>query len=511
MTAPRESFPFGEFEPEWQDQWEQARIFQYEPPTIPGTRKWNLMELPPFANGKLHLGHVRNYVMADVSARYRRMCGFLVLYTSGFDSFGLPSELAALEEGRHPADLSEEVIQQMRSDFRRLGLSHDTRRVIGYHEEIYYRWVQWVFLRLFEHGYAYRKKAPLPWCPLCRCTLADSLCEGGICWRCKQPVETRTIAQWFIKESEFAEELVQSLDSLHEWPLKIRKIHADWIGRREGAMLKFRIDENPMVEFAAFLPNPESLPAIRAVLVSADHPLLDDLSRAGLVDDAVLERVADARRASVAGDHFRALSARAQGDVTGIDLGLLARHPLLDAPVPIMVLAELDLRFQEGAMLLCPAHVRGDAKIAESLGLPIEPLPAPSASDRAAWIARLLENDSGSQAIRYRLRDWNIARQRYWGPPVPIIHCGYCGEVAVPDSDLPVQLPADVDLNSPNPLRDHSRFRATTCPRCGGPAERDTDTLEAYSSPWWYQWNAKGTTTESPFDLVESLPFPWIS
>jgi leucyl-tRNA synthetase len=509
MISTRDTFPFSEFEPEWQKRWDNAGIFFYEPPAAPGTPKWNIIELPPFANGKLHLGHVRNYVLADASARYRRMNGFVVLYTSGFDSFGLPNELAALEAGRHPCSLAEEVIAQMRGDFLRLGLSHDTRRVIGYHGESYYRWIQWVFLRLFEHGLAYRRKAPLPWCPSCNCTLADSLSEGGICWRCKQPVETRTIAQWFVREADFAEELLDGLDRLPGWPAKIKKIHTDWIGRREGASLVFQIAGAPDVELTAFLPDPSCFPAIAAVLMSPDHPALEEWIRDGRVSPAVVEQLREARRSSPTGDHQRGLSSRSQGQFSGVRLGLDARHALLGQAVPIIALAELDLRFHDGLMLLCPERIRGDAKIAESLGLAFEPAKdgEPETCGASDWIARLEETASGRGEVRYRLRDWNFARQRYWGPPVPIVHCEICGEVAVPDAELPVVLPADVDLSSPQPLRDHAAFVNTACPRCGGVGCRDTDTLEAYSSPWWYRWNSKGTSTESPFDAIEARAY----
>jgi len=502
MSTPKESFPFPTFESEWQRRWASAGIFEYEPPP-PGTRKWFIMDLPPFANGRLHLGHVRNYVMADVSARFRRMNGFLVLYTSGFDSFGLPNELAAIQAARHPKELAEEVIAQMRHDFIRLGLSHDTRRVIGYHGEEYYKWVQWVFLRLFENGLAYRQRTPVSWCSTCNSSLADSLSEGGLCWRCKTPAETRTIPQWLIRESDFAEELLASLDSLANWPVKIRRIHADWIGRKEGAVLYFRIAESPDQALNVFFPNPAAIPAVAAILISPDHELVDRLTGSAAIDPAIRNQLSEARRAASHGDHSRGLSSRTDSRFTGIPLGVSASHPLLPNPVPIIALAEMDLRNFDGVAPLCPSMIRADAKIAESLGVAIEQPPA-SELPAGHWLTLLQQTGSGTPSVRYRLRDWDIARQRYWGPPVPIVHCNACGEVAVPDQDLPVRLPFDVDLSSPSPLAGKAEFVNTPCPRCGGPARRDTDTLEAYSSPWWYRWNAKGSATESPFNDEEA-------
>src|SRR5262245_4684214 len=244
-----------EIEPAWQQRWLASRLFEAEPSRE--RPNWSIIELPPFANGSLHLGHVRNYVLADCSARFRRMAGYNVLYTSGFDSFGLPSELAAREAGRHPADLVEEVMTGMSEEFVGLGLSHDRRRIIGYHIPEYYRWVQWVFLRLFEQGLAYRADAPMYWCGSCSQTVADSLVsDDRRCWRCGTVVEVRSIEQWLIRESAFAAELLDGLDRLSRWPEAVKQIHRQWIGARGGVELTLSIAEHPETTFGVFVAEP---------------------------------------------------------------------------------------------------------------------------------------------------------------------------------------------------------------------------------------------------------------
>ncbi len=523
------AYPFTQFEPEWERRWEEACLFHSEP--VVDRPNWVVIELPPFANGNLHLGHVRNYTMGDVCARFRRMAGFNVLYTSGFDSFGLPNELAAQEARRHPKDLAEEVMAKMRQQFVRLGLSHDTRRIIGNHDEGFYGWVQWVFLRLFELGLAYRRRGPVNWCTVCEITLADSLALGGECWRCGNPVETRWFEQWLVRESEFADDMLDGLNRLKHWPLKIKRIHADWIGRRAGAEVRFALKEFSGCALTAFVAHPSLLPSAALIGLAPDHPVLSELDRAGLIPPKVREALASvAQSARPAGDQARAAVQATAQDV--VMLGLHAIHPLTDALVPLAVCAGLDLRSHDGVVVLFPAHLRADSKLAAIVGIRCEPiLKSPTgALDPYEWdeswiyadsagplagrttregetyvLDELQRRNAGGPAVRYRLRDWNIARQRYWGPPIPIIHCPSCGAVAVPDDQLPVLLPLDIDLEPHgNPLDRHPAFAKTTCPKCAGPARRDTDTLETYCSPWWYHWNSKRTTTADPFDKEEA-------
>jgi leucyl-tRNA synthetase len=470
-TAHSESsrYFFSEIEPKWQERWEAAALFHSEPSE--DRPNCVVIELPPFANGSLHLGHVRNYALGDVCARFRRMAGFNVLYTSGFDSFGLPNELAAAELGRHPKEVAEDVMAEMRRDFVRLGLSHDTRRIIGNHDESFYGWVQWVFLKLLEQDLAYRQRYPVLWCPKCATTLADSLAEGGRCWRCGTFVETRALEQWLVREAVFADDMIASLSRLDRWPARIKQIHTDWIGRREGVEVKLPVAGSPAISIAAFVAQPESLHRFARVGLAAEHPVLAALRAAGLLSTETLEALVCLPRSTRSDEQ--------------VSLGVNVVHPLTGEKVPVSVDKNLDLRTHDGvAVFFRPGDV---------------------SQDTASVIATLHVRETGTPAVRYRLRDWNIARQRYWGPPVPVIHCSRCGAVPVPEKDLPVLLPLDIDLNcTGNPLEHHRMFTDARCPKCSGAARRDTDTLETYCSPWWYHWNAKRMNTTDPFDKSEA-------
>jgi leucyl-tRNA synthetase len=434
-----------ETEAKWQAAWAADGLFSRPRPDRP---KWYIMELPPFATGSLHLGHARNYVLADAGARFRRMAGYDVLYTTGYDTFGLPSEIAAREKGVHPAELVDRCCAQMGAQLRRLGLSHDAGKITAFHIPEYYRWVQWVFLRLLEAGHCERREEPVLWCPACDASLTESLAEGGRCWRCGARVELRPVPQWFVKETHFAEDMLDGMAGLEGWPGHVIGIHKDWIGRREGRTVSLEVDGAPGESVEVFVETGASLAAAAAIGAAADHPLL-----------------------------------------AGREAPPLLRHPALARPLPLVAVP--------------PQHLPGPR-----LAVPLVPGANP-AHDRAlaaagvALIAAGGEEPDGAPAIVYRLHDWGIARQRYWGPPVPVIHCAACGPVPVPDADLPVLLPLDIALDTPgNPLETDPGFLAAPCPRCAAPARRDSDTFEAYSSPWWYHWACMQPGDASPFEAA---------
>ncbi len=438
----------GTVERKWQARWDEAGAFIRRDRGLP---KWYVIELPPFATGSLHLGHARNYALADAGVRFRRMAGHDVLYTTGYDTFGLPSELAAREAGVHPSELAETCCRDMERQLRRLGLSHDTDRITAYHVPEYYRWVQWVFLRLLAQGHCERREGPVLWCPACDASLAESLAEDGLCWRCGTAAETRSMPQWCVKESHFADAMLAGLDELARWPETVRKIHADWIGRKTGRTVAFDVVGGPHKTIDVFVEDGVLLAGAVAIALTAEHPLLADGAR------------------------------------------LMLRHPAFQAPLPAVGVQDRLLPSAGAAIPLVPGLNPAHDRLIFELGM--RPRPAGAVEPE------------GAPATIYRLRDWSIARQRYWGPPVPVVHCRACGIVPVPDAELPVLLPHLALDGAANPLAADAAFRETACPRCGAPAERDTDTFEAYSSPWWYHWMCMEAGDPSPFDVARAARF----
>jgi len=430
------SFNRWDYETTWQEVWEHsASTIAVRRPDRP---KWFIVELPPFANGEIHLGHVRNYTIGDAIARFRRMAGYDVLYTTGFDAFGLPIEKAAREAGVSPASLAEQNIASMRVQFRRLGYSHDRTRILGDHEPRYYRWVQWVFLSLLRHNLVYRRRGQVNWCGTCGSTISDGLLDAGCCWRCGQPVEAIEMDRWFIRETDLAQMLGESEPPAH-WPKAILAVHQDWVGRKEGYEVALDVcatgSNEPIAACRIFLADLAELVGASSVTVPKDHPVVDEL---GL----------------------------------SIPLDAAARG----APTPFELLSPVD-----GSRLPLLVSVDGDRVRLGGSG------PPGAAPGVGASTTEWERPEQAKPARRMRLRDWDIARPRPWGTPVPVIHCAECGPLGVPEAELPVRLPDfDLDENEGNPLERIAEFVDARCPRCGGPARRDTDTLEAYSSPWWY-------------------------
>ncbi len=447
-----------------QAKWHAAQVFQSDP--VPGRPKWFIVELPPFASGKLHLGHLRNYAIGDVIARFRRMAGYNVLYTCGFDAFGLPNENAARDEGCPPAELVERNMAEMLRQFARLGLSHDPRRILADHEPRFYRWVQWIFLKLLAAGHIYRRKGLVNWCAGCRSTLAESLVEAGRCWRCATEVSIIEMERWYVRESDFVAPLLAA-DTLPGWPDMVKRIHLDWIGRRDGIEITFPL-VGRSATITAFTSTPEVLAETAFLAVGPLHPLA---------------------------------AGAPPGDVV-VDLGVAAIEPLSQRHMPVVLVRE-DERVIEGEVMLgCPASESRDRTIWRGLDVNSEhAFPEPGRADREDIERRLVQAGAGRLATRYRLRDWDVARPRYWGTPVPVVHCDACGPVPVPEHELPVLLPEAVELDTAeSPLATSLSFVTTDCPHCHGPARRDTDTIETYASPWWFYLTCKDPAVFSPFD-----------
>jgi leucyl-tRNA synthetase len=523
------TYPFEEIENVWQRKWEEAGVFHAG--RRGGKEKYFVFELPPFPNGTLHLGHVRNYAIGDATARFRRMLGYNVLYTTGFDAFGLPNDIAAREKGCHPEDWTNQCVSAIQTQFTRLGLSHDRRRIIAYHAEKFYRWTQYLFLQLLREGLAYRGQALVNWCGRCLTTLADDQLDAGKCWRCETPTERRVMTQWFVRETVFADALLQGMQCLPGWPSNVKQIQAHWIGKTEGAEVRFALAGTPQLGVTAFTTRLETIAGARFVAVSLGHPVLDALKLCGLLGTRVVEDLEALPHRGLPFPATRDTGGGWRGEVEGVRLGADVVHPLTGEPLPLVVASYVDPTFGTGAVMGVPAHDARDHELALKLGLGsscvLSPpgLESPVAASELAWddswvlvrsgrfsgltvpVAReailraLADMGAGKIAAARRLRDWLVSRQRYWGPPIPVVYCAACGVVPVPETDLPVRLPRDVDLDRPgNPLEYHRGFVAAPCPGCGRAGRRETDTLDTFFNGLWpFLWYSMGLQEGSPF------------
>jgi len=495
----------------WQERWRVARAFAA--PERPSGRKFYCLEMLPYPSGRLHMGHVRNYAIGDAVARFRRMRGDQVLHPMGWDSFGMPAENAAIQRGIHPARWTGDNIAYMGEQLRRLGFSYDWDREIAAHRPDFYRWNQWLFLRMLERGLAYRSRREVNWCDSCRTVLANEQVEGGRCWRCDSVVGRRDLDQWFLRLSAYSEALLADLDRLPGWPEAVRLIQQNWIGRSDGAIVRFTLQGGDG-HLEVFTTRLDTIRGATFCVVAPEHPLLEAIAP-GSAAAASLEALRARMRAARE-------SARPGGVVAekeGVDTGLRVRNPFGGESLPVWAGNFVLMGYGTGAIMAVPAHDERDYEFAIRHGLPIrtvivktpgatpvDPPPAAMtddgvlvrsgaydglASERARAAMRAAGEAGGfaRASVQYRLLDWGISRQRYWGTPIPVIHCGgSCGTVAVPDADLPVLLPEDVPLTGTggSPLAQTEAFVRTTCPRCGGPARRETDTMDTFVDSSWY-------------------------
>ena len=487
-----------------QRDWEQSNTFQTTESS--GKEKFYCLSMFPYPSGQLHMGHVRNYTIGDVISRYQRMQGKHVLQPMGWDAFGLPAENAAMQHGVHPADWTYHNIAYMRDQLKRLGFGYDWARELATCDPDYYRWEQWFFLRLFEKGIAYKKTSAVNWCPNDQTVLANEQVIDGCCWRCDTPVERKEIPQWFLRITEYADELLESLDKLDGWPDKVRAMQRNWIGRSQGVELDFAVQGLPD-SLTVYTTRPDTLMGVTYVAVAAEHPLatLAAKSNAEVADFIQSCKQAQASEASLE-----------TMEKKGIHSGLTAIHPISKKQLPIWIANFVLMGYGTGAVMAVPAHDQRDYEFARQYGLEINQVIVPAdgtaidCSERAYTekgrlvnsrqfdglsseqafeaIAKTLENAGlGKKTINFRLRDWGVSRQRYWGAPIPIIYCDACGTVPVPEQDLPVTLPKDVELSgSGSPLVRHQQFVHTTCPKCGNAAQRETDTFDTFMESSWY-------------------------
>ena len=471
-----------------------------------GKEKYYCLSMFPYPSGRLHMGHVRNYTIGDVISRYQRMQGKNVLQPMGWDAFGLPAENAAMSHGVHPADWTYENIAYMRDQLKRLGFGYDWDRELATCDPDYYRWEQWFFLRLLEKGLVYKKTAPVNWCPKDLTVLANEQVVDGACWRCNTPVERKEISQWFMKITAYADELLNSLKNLDGWPDQVRTMQANWIGRSEGVEMDFAVEDMDQL-LTVYTTRPDTLMGATYVALAAEHPLAAKSAASSTEIAAFIDSCRQTQASEAAIETL---------DKRGVDSGLKAIHPISGERVSIWIANFVLMGYGTGAVMSVPAHDQRDYEFAMRYEIPIrQVIFATDGSDadcsEQAYtekgvlrnsgnfdgltsdqafdaIAEQLQSDGrGRKTINFRLRDWGVSRQRYWGAPVPVIYCDTCGTVPVADKDLPVELPREArDDGAVLPLSQIDSFINTLCPRCKAPAKRETDTFDTFMESSWY-------------------------
>jgi leucyl-tRNA synthetase len=497
-------------ERKWQTLWEEERTWEVANPGQPGfddsRPKCYVLEMLPYPSGEPHVGHLKCYAVGDAIAHFQRRNGHQVIHPMGYDAFGLPAENNAIKTGVHPRVATEASIATFRDQFRRWGISIDWSREISSHDPAYYRWTQWIFLRMFQRGLAYRDEAPVKWCPNDATVLANEQVIDGHCERCGALVETRRLEQWFFRITDFADRLLADFDLLESWPEHVVRMQRNWIGRSEGAEVTFRCSE-PQLEFPVFTTRPDTLFGATFFVLAPEHPEVERLA-AGTEHEEEVRRYVDA--ATRASAEERGAEDRPK---TGVPLGRTVINPVNGEEIPTFVADYVLMEYGTGALMAVPAHDRRDWDFAKAFGLPIRPVidggqddsdepytgegrlvnsgdfdGLPSSEARIKIVESLEPRGLGRPAVNYRLRDWLLSRQRYWGCPIPIVHCDRCGPVAVPDDQLPVELP-EVEDYAPkgrSPLAAVEDWVNVECPNCGGPGRRETDTMDTFVDSSWY-------------------------
>ncbi len=519
-----------ETEKKWQKAWEEADVFRAE--RDESRPKYYVLEMFPYPSGRIHIGHVRNYTMGDVVARYKRSTGHNVLHPMGWDAFGMPAENAAMASGGHPKDWTYQNIADMRDQMKPLGLSIDWSREFATCDPEYYGQQQALFLDMLEKGLIYRKNAVVNWDPVDMTVLANEQVIDGKGWRSGAPVERRELTQWFFRISDFAEELLEALDGLEKWPEKVRLMQKNWIGKSRGLEMAFPLTE-PAAGFdniEIYTTRPDTLMGASFIGISPDHPLAKALEAE---NPALAEFNAECRRMGTSEADLE------KAEKKGFDTGLRVRHPLFpERELPVWIANFILMDYGTGAIFACPAHDQRDLDFARKYGLPVidtfvaledgKPVEneafVPPKTEKVKWLDHFtgLDVATGEEAIeatiekaeregwgrgvtRYRLRDWGLSRQRYWGCPIPVVHCEACGTVPERKENLPVRLPDDVSFDQPgNPLDRHPTWRDVPCPKCGAPAKRETDTMDTFVDSSWYYARFTSPHADVPVDLAEA-------
>ena len=521
-----------ESEPRWREAWDRAESFRTPDPQPGDDRpKYYVLEMFPYPSGRIHMGHVRNYAMGDVVARFKRAQGFNVLHPMGWDAFGMPAENAAMERGVHPKTWTYQNIDAMRAELKRLGLSIDWSREFATCDPSYYGPQQAWFLDLWRRGLVYRKEGVVNWDPVDQTVLANEQVIDGRGWRSGAVVEKRKLTQWFLRITDYADALLEGLTTLDRWPDKVRLMQENWIGKSRGARVRFQVAGDApqgLEEIEVYTTRPDTLFGASFLGVAPDHPLAEHLSAA---NPEIAAFVAECRKGG-------STEAEIEGaEKKGVFTGLEVIHPFLpDVRLPVVIANFILMDYGTGAIFGCPAHDQRDLDFARKYGLPVTEVVLPPGADpatfhvedeayvgpgsifnsgfldglnveaaKAAAVERIESLGRGSGATVYRLRDWGVSRQRYWGCPIPIVHCAKCGPVAVPADQLPVVLPDDVAFDRPgNPLLRHPTWRHVNCPACGGPGERETDTLDTFVDSSWYFARFTAPEAKAPIDRARA-------
>ncbi|HEX5709402.1 MAG TPA: leucine--tRNA ligase [Pyrinomonadaceae bacterium] len=529
-------------EEKWQGRWQESGAFRAE--RDDAREKFYALEMLPYPSGFLHMGHVRNYSIGDALAWYKRLRGFNVLHPIGWDSFGQPAEQAAIKRGVNPREWTEENIVHMRGQLQRLGTSYDWSREIAAHSPEYYKWDQWFFLKMLERGLAYKRLSPVNWCPTCETTLSNEQASGGVCWRCGSQVERREREQWFLRITAYAEQLLDDMREIEAgWPERVLTMQRNWIGRSEGALVDFAVKDRDS-KVRVFTTRVDTIYGATAVVLAAEHPLVEEFLSEG--EETPLRR--DVREFVERVKATRGTSVKVAGEEEekeGVNTGMLAVNPFSDELLPVWVGNYVLMEYGTGAVMSVPAHDERDFEFAQKYSLPVRRVIErisheqeqiehdPETEDQSAamphaftdygilvnsseWsgklstdaipemAARAKAEGFGEGAVTYRLRDWGISRQRFWGAPIPVVYCDVCGTVAVPEKELPVMLPerADFTGTGDSPLAGVAEFVNTVCPSCGGAgARRETDTMDTFiDSSWYFFRYCDPRNADAPFD-----------
>ena len=503
----------------WQSAWEQAQTFRAD--SASPKPKSYVLEMFPYPSGRIHIGHVRNYTMGDVLARYKKAVGHEVLHPMGWDAFGMPAENAAMEKGVHPGGWTRDNIEHMKAQLKRLGFALDWSRELATCEPDYYGHEQALFIDLYEAGLVYRKESEVNWDPVDMTVLANEQVIDGKGWRSGAEVEKRKLNQWFLKITDFAEELLEGLGGLENWPDKVRLMQENWIGKSKGLEFAFNLSNGDTLP--VYTTRPDTIFGASFVAVAADHPVAQAVD-----SDEARAFIAECKKGGTTAAELET------AEKLGFDTGITAKHPFTGADLPVYIANFVLMDYGTGAIMAVPGHDQRDFEFATKYGLPIPRVVAPSADQankpfdgeaevgegvlvnsdfldgmevedaKRAIIARIEEQGRGSGKTVWRLRDWGVSRQRYWGTPIPFIHCEKCGVVPAPKDSLPITLPEDVDFRTPgNPLLRHPTWKHVDCPKCGGKAERETDTLDTFVDSSWYFLRFASQPADKPFDRDE--------